>query len=204
MPEASSLGAHCRHGHGHRRRIAPRDLRAPVLDQPAGRGTGLDLAQVHGLVTRFAARRWLPPHPGAYWQRHRVRKLLADEFAEILGAHVPLVDGLIPQLASEQRAAPQRWSGWIGNMLHMADALVTDRKAAEAEIRAHAEGLHRLATDLGLPAPQLRDDGTVVIHPTDVGYRTANRFSSAASKLVGAYVHVITDDVPGASAARDL
>jgi hypothetical protein len=50
----------------------------------------------------------------------------------------------------------------------------------------------------------VRDDGAVVIHAPDAGYHTANRLSTASGKVVGAYVHVITDEVPGAAAARDL
>lgn len=49
-----------------------------------------------------------------------------------------------------------------------------------------------------------RDDGAVVIHPVDAGYRSANRFASAAGRIVADYVHVITDDVPGAVSARRL
>jgi hypothetical protein len=37
-----------------------------------------------------------------------------------------------------------------------------------------------------------------------VGYRAVTRLSTATSELVGAYVHVITDDVPGAFDAREM
>ena len=60
------------------------------------------------------------------------------------------------------------------------------------------------ANDFGLGGVRVRDDGAVVIHVSDTGYHTANRLSAASSEVVGAYVHVITDDVPGAAAARDL
>ncbi len=66
------------------------------------------------------------------------------------------------------------------------------------EVRAKAAEMRRLAADVGLPAPQVRDDGTVVIHPADRGYHSANRLSATASGVVGAYLHVITDDAPGA------
>jgi hypothetical protein len=36
------------------------------------------------------------------------------------------------------------------------------------------------------------------------GYKTADRLSATASQIVGAYVHVITDDVPGATTAQEL
>lgn len=89
-------------------------------------------------------------------------------------------------------------------MACMADAAVTEHKADAGQVRAHAIEVGQLADNLGLLPPRLRDDGTVVIHATDAGYRTANRFSARASTIVGAYVHVITDDVPGAASAREL
>lgn len=89
-------------------------------------------------------------------------------------------------------------------MAHMANTAATDHKAGAGEVHARAPEIRRLAADLGLPAPRLRDDGTVIIHATDAGYRTANHFSSAMSHIVGTYVHVITDDVRGAASARDL
>lgn len=89
-------------------------------------------------------------------------------------------------------------------MAGMRDAAIADRKASASEVRAHASALRALAEDLGLGVPAVRDDGAVVIHPIDAGYRSANRFASAASRIVGEYVHVITDDVPGAASARRL
>lgn len=89
-------------------------------------------------------------------------------------------------------------------MIDMSDAVAADRKATSEEVRGHAETIRQLARKLGLGAPRLRDDGTLVIHSDDLGYRDANRFSAVASRVVGAYVHVITDDVPAAASARDL
>lgn len=86
----------------------------------------------------------------------------------------------------------------------MSDAVAADRKATEPEVRTHAAEIRRLARELGLSAPLLRDDGTVVVHPNDSGYHTANQLSAGASAVVGAYVHVITDDVPGATSLRPL
>jgi len=86
----------------------------------------------------------------------------------------------------------------------MADSVVADRKPTRSEVLAHAAAIRRLATELNLGHLRLRDDGAVVIHSSDPGYRTANLLSAAASREVGAYVHVITDDVPGARSARDL
>jgi hypothetical protein len=86
----------------------------------------------------------------------------------------------------------------------MSDALAADRKATREEIVAHADAVRQSATQLGVGRLGLRDDGTLVIHSDDPGYGSANRLSIAASQVVGAYVHVITDDVPGAAAAREL
>ncbi len=44
----------------------------------------------------------------------------------------------------------------------------------------------------------------MVVHSEEAGYRSVTRLSAAASELVGAYVHVITDDVPGAVGTREL
>jgi hypothetical protein len=86
----------------------------------------------------------------------------------------------------------------------MSDAIAADRKATEAEVRAHADEIRRIAGGIGLGAPRVRDDGALVIHAPDAGYRSANSLSAAVSVVVGAYAHVITDDVPGAALARPL
>lgn len=91
-----------------------------------------------------------------------------------------------------------------GTLMAMSDAVTADRKATKDEVRVHAADIRRLADELGLALPQVRDDGTLVIHPTDRGYRSANRLSAAASGVVGAYVHVITDDAPGATSLNPL
>jgi hypothetical protein len=91
-----------------------------------------------------------------------------------------------------------------GTLVSMSDALAADRKATLAEVEAHAKSLRDEAAQLGLSPLQVRDDGTLVIHSDDPGYKTANRLSAIASQMVGAYVHVITDDVPGAAAAQLL
>lgn len=91
-----------------------------------------------------------------------------------------------------------------GTMAGMAEAVVADRKATVAEVRHHAEAIRGTAHALGLDAPRVRDDGTVVVHSAEPGYSAANRLSVALSGIVGAYVHVITDDVPGAASASAL
>ena len=86
----------------------------------------------------------------------------------------------------------------------MRDVVITDGKASATEVRAHASALRALAEELGLGSPAVRDDGAIVVHPSDAGYRTASGFATEASRIVGDYVHVITDDVPGAVSARRL
>lgn len=54
------------------------------------------------------------------------------------------------------------------------------------------------------PRPAYRADGTLIVHTSDAGYAQALDVSARASELVGLYVHVITDDVPGAVIAQEL
>jgi hypothetical protein len=86
----------------------------------------------------------------------------------------------------------------------MARATTTDRKASADEVRKHAHALRAVAAELGVAPVAVRDDGTVVVHVDDPGYRQALDMSARATELVGVYVHVITDDVPGAADAREL
>ncbi len=86
----------------------------------------------------------------------------------------------------------------------MSNAVVADRRATRSEVVAHAGALRRLAAILKLGAPRLRHDGAIVVHSDETGYRSVNRLSTEASSLVGAYVHVLTDDVPGADGAQRL
>lgn len=86
----------------------------------------------------------------------------------------------------------------------MARATTTDRKASAQEVRKHADALRAEAAELGIGPLAVRDDGTVVVHAVKPGYRQALDMSARASELVGVYVHVITDDVPGAADALEL
>lgn len=83
------------------------------------------------------------------------------------------------------------------------DTLV-DLKATADEVSTHAVAIRRLVAEFGLSDPRLRRDGTVVVHSSEVGYRAVTRLSAAASEFVGTYVHVITDDVPGADDTQEL
>ncbi len=82
----------------------------------------------------------------------------------------------------------------------MMRSVVGDRKAAREEVRAHAEGLRWIAADQGLAEIQLRYDGALIVHDDAPGYHQVNRLALGAAQIVGAYLHVITDDVPGARA----
>lgn len=86
----------------------------------------------------------------------------------------------------------------------MARSAVADRKANAAEVAAHSSAIRELASAGGLGTPRLRDDGTIVVHSDEDGYRAVNRLSSQASLIVGTYVHVITDDAPAAKGTRPL
>lgn len=81
---------------------------------------------------------------------------------------------------------------------------VVDRKATRNEVAAHRGAIRELARGFGLVDARLRSDGAVVVHSPESGYRAVIRLSAAASELVGRYVHVITDDVPGASDSQEL
>ena len=89
-------------------------------------------------------------------------------------------------------------------MVDMSTVAVSDRKATRDEVVAHAGDIRRLATELDLGEPMLREDGAVVVRSPESGYRLVTRLSAAASVLVGAYVHVITDDAPAAVGLREL
>ena len=81
---------------------------------------------------------------------------------------------------------------------------VADRKATADDVEPHRTAIRQLTADLGLSSPRLRSDGTVIVHSDEAGYGAVTRLSVSASEIVGEYVHVITDDVPGALDAREL
>jgi hypothetical protein len=86
----------------------------------------------------------------------------------------------------------------------MAKATAADRKASAAEVRAHIDQVRRLATEAGVTDLRLRADGTVIVHSEQPGYRDVVALSRRLSEVVGCYVHVITDDVPGADDAMPV
>lgn len=78
--------------------------------------------------------------------------------------------------------------------------IVEDRRATRDELLAHRSALLELAGELDLSNLRLRGDAAIVLTAARPGYRDVARFVDAGSELVGAYVHVVTDDTPGIGA----
>jgi len=81
----------------------------------------------------------------------------------------------------------------------MPDLLTVDQRATAEEIADKREELRTLASRHGFGAVHIAADGMIVVHTDHPGYRDLARFAGEASRLVGAYVQVITDDVRAAS-----
>lgn len=81
----------------------------------------------------------------------------------------------------------------------MLDLMTADRRATAGEVTAKRVELRALASRHRLRAVHVAADGMIVVHTDQPGYRDLARFAGEASRLVGAYVQVITDDVPAAS-----
>ncbi|QBI18326.1 hypothetical protein ER308_01225 [Egibacter rhizosphaerae] len=85
----------------------------------------------------------------------------------------------------------------------MTDVTSYERATAE-QVRAHADQLRAAAQAAGLSNVRIRDDGTLVVHSPDPGYRQIFDLADRAEDIVGCYVHVIGDNVPAAEGARPL
>lgn len=81
----------------------------------------------------------------------------------------------------------------------MSGTVVSDRRASWAEVAARRSELRRRALACGLSDPRLREDGAVIVHAAEPGYRATGQFAADAAAVVGTYVHVLTDDVPAAA-----
>lgn len=88
-------------------------------------------------------------------------------------------------------------------MSYMTD-VTSDERASAAQVRAHADQLHAAAHAAGLSNVRMHDDGTLVVHSPDPGYRQVVDLVRRARAITGTYVHVITDNVPAAEGARPL
>lgn len=78
--------------------------------------------------------------------------------------------------------------------------MTADRRAAAGEVAAKRGELRELASRHRFGTVEVATDG-IVVHTDEPGYRDVARFAGEASRLVGAYVQVITDDVAAASAS---
>jgi hypothetical protein len=86
----------------------------------------------------------------------------------------------------------------------MSDTVANDRVATRSEVLAHRVELAALARANGLRDARADRAGVVIVHSDAPGYGAVRRFATAASQLVGAWVNVITDDVPAATSSADL
>jgi hypothetical protein len=87
----------------------------------------------------------------------------------------------------------------------MTRAMTSDRQASRSEVTAAAAALRKAAREVGVSNARIRDDGTIIVHSPDAGYRSIARFATTAPDIVGTYVHVISDDVLAAQIdARSL
>jgi alkylated DNA nucleotide flippase Atl1 len=81
----------------------------------------------------------------------------------------------------------------------VSDLLTADRLATTAEVLTKRAELRSLAERYGFEVVALIDDGTLIVPNAGPSYRQIARLAGEASRLVGAYVQIITDDVPAAS-----
>lgn len=80
----------------------------------------------------------------------------------------------------------------------MSRTVIPDRVATRAEVLSQRRRLAELAAEYGLEQPRVDERGTVIVHSREPGYRLLARYATGAARLVGAWVNVITDDVPAA------
>ena len=79
----------------------------------------------------------------------------------------------------------------------MARTIEDDRTATRGEIAKHRDALRKLASRYGLSEPRLTEDGVVIVHSAEPGYRSVGRFTVDATAVIGHRPYVITDDGPG-------
>lgn len=81
----------------------------------------------------------------------------------------------------------------------MSELMTADRRATASEVTAKRGELRDLASRHRFDTIEVAADGMIVVHTNEPGYRDLARFAGGASRLVGAYVQVITDNVAAAS-----
>lgn len=85
----------------------------------------------------------------------------------------------------------------------MASTTISDRTATRQEVLGARKRLGELAAVERLSAVRVDIAGTVIVHSEAAGYGPVRRFATSASNEVGAWVNVITDDVPAAEVASE-
>jgi hypothetical protein len=85
----------------------------------------------------------------------------------------------------------------------MAELMTADRRATIDEVTAKRSELRSLALRHGFGEARVAADGMIIVQSDAPGYRPVARFAGEASRVVGAYVQVVTDEVPAASVATD-
>ena len=86
----------------------------------------------------------------------------------------------------------------VGSLVCVSSTAISDRTAARDEVLKLRGQLRDLAVAEHLPDARVDRAGTVIVHSETDGYGPLRRFATAASRLVGVWVNVITDDVPAA------
>lgn len=81
----------------------------------------------------------------------------------------------------------------------MSELMTADRRATFDEIVARRVELRELSSKHRFGSVRVAADGMIIVHSDGPGYRELARFAGEASRLVGAYVQVITDDVAAGS-----
>lgn len=76
----------------------------------------------------------------------------------------------------------------------MANLETSNRCTNRDEVLGARKVLRQLAERHGLPRPRVDAVGTVDVHTNDPGYGQPRRYASAAAKVVGVWVNVITHD----------
>lgn len=86
----------------------------------------------------------------------------------------------------------------------MSGTVLNDRLATRDEIVKLRGQLRELAASEKLSDVRVDATGTVIVHSEALGYGPLRRFATAASSRIGAWVNVITDDVPAAEVQTEL
>jgi ABC-type sugar transport system substrate-binding protein len=80
----------------------------------------------------------------------------------------------------------------------MSSLVTGERRATRAEVLAARKALRELAKAQGLSEPRVDAVGTVIVHSDDPGYGPVMRYADAATKALGVWVNVVTDDATAA------